>query len=134
MRQRESEPRRAIISRKQFVALAAIAVAGYFLISFGNLVLTAYRLNVEAEALRTDIKALSEENEALQLEVDGLEGQATVEAIAREELGWTKPGETQVVVDVEPGSSVVLPETERPISPPVANWRRWADLLLQPDS
>jgi len=131
MKQREAEIRRTIISWRQFLALAAVAVGAYFLISFGNLVLTAYQLNLRAEQLRGEIKSLQAENEDLQRQVQALKEPAAVEEIARTELGWVRAGETQVVVSVEPGSVVAVPPTTPAIAGDRPTWRRWLDLFLQ---
>lgn len=131
MREREAEARRPIISLRQFLALAALVFGAYFAFSFGSLVLTAYRLNHEAEALRAEIEELRAENDQLQTRVAGLREPAAVEDIARTELGWTRPGETQVVVSVEPSSAVILPHSARATATPVPNWQLWASLFLQ---
>ena len=131
MAQRGAGRGRGIISWRQFVALVAVAVGGYFMVSFGNLVVSAYRLNTQAEELRSEIKTLRGENEALQLEVKSLNDEAAIESIARQELGWTRPGEIQVVVDVEPASSVALPPPARSPKQVVPTWRQWLDLVLE---
>ncbi len=74
------------------VALALVAV------SFVRVLLVEYRLSLEKNALQADIVRLRQENEQLRQQISYLQTDAAIEKLARKELGWTKPGETAVIV------------------------------------
>jgi cell division protein FtsB len=68
------------------------------MLSFAQLVLTAYRLQVQAQALRERLATLQAEHQHLQAELRYWQSDEALEKLARERLGWVKPGETLVLV------------------------------------
>lgn len=64
----------------------------------------------QVNSARAELEALAAENEHLQADVDALGTDAEVEKLAREKLGYVRPGETAYVV-LDP------PETEEPPLP-----------------
>ena len=115
---------------KRLALLAALVMLGYFLFSMGGLALQGYRLSQRAEAVEQDIARLKGENEQLKREIDRLQTPAAVELMARQQLGYIKPGETAVVVDFGPGG----PPRDQPTPTPTPrpNWQKWLDLLASP--
>ncbi|MBI4318891.1 MAG: septum formation initiator family protein [Chloroflexi bacterium] len=110
--------------------IIALAVLGFFGASFSGLVLSGYRLNQQAEALRRDIEDLKTENEQLQKQVRILESDEAIEKLAREKLGLAKPGETAIIP--MPSKKVVsVPITTSPTREPTEkpSWRRWLEFL-----
>ncbi|MBI2940361.1 MAG: septum formation initiator family protein [Chloroflexi bacterium] len=123
-------PPRSPVSRRQFVAIIALAVIGLLLFSFARVALTGYQFYQQAERLRLEIASLQAENRRLQERLRAVQTDEGAERAAREELGWVRPGEIAVVVvaadtAARPGT---LPRAERP-QPPLM-WQRWRQLFF----
>jgi cell division protein FtsB len=81
------------------VALIALgAVAILIGLSFAQVGLADYRLGLQEQQLRNNVAALQEQNRQLRATVADLQTDAALERLARSELGWTRPGDTAVVV------------------------------------
>lgn len=82
----------------------------------------------QVDEARARLAELTAENEALQADVEALGTDAEIERLAREKLGYVRPGETAYVVLDPPGT----PEqaTEEP-SPPVTEDKTWVDRLWE---
>lgn len=120
-----NEPgRRAASGRptRWILALAALFIVAYFASLFASNVLTTIRLSNEEAALRAEIAALERREARLRALKSYMESDAFLEAAAREH-GYTRPGETAVVVTG--GSSE--PARMRPGDP----W--WARYLTEAD-
>lgn len=120
-----------MLGRWQFLAVVGVAVAGYFVISFAGLVVNGYQLNQRAGSLQRDIQGLRDDNEQLESQIRALLTEDAVEKLAREELGWTKPGETAVIIvpsNPDAKATAGLPVSKS--APDTPNWRRWWDLFL----
>lgn len=87
----------------RLVILVGLGVALYFAASFANLALTGYRLSLRASHIQGEIAVLQREYQRLQSEVAYLQTDAAVEKLAREDLGWAKPGETAIILVWPPG-------------------------------
>jgi cell division protein FtsL len=72
------------------IALAAL--------SFVRVTVADLELRAQKQSLENDIAGLKLENARLQSKVTYLQTDSAVEKLAREQLGWTKPGDTAVVV------------------------------------
>lgn len=59
----------------------------------------------KVDAAEAELGALQTENEALQADVEALNTPEEVEKLAREKLGYVKPGETSFVVLDPPGAA-----------------------------
>lgn len=73
---------------------------------------------------RAQLAALENENQQLQDEVDALGTDAEIEKLAREKLGYVRPGETAFVVLDPPGTPQAT-ESEEPQPAPVEE--TWVD-------
>ncbi|MHB1130827.1 MAG: FtsB family cell division protein [Chloroflexota bacterium] len=115
---------------RRLLLLAAVVVLGYFLFSLGGLALQGYRLSQRAATVQQDISTLKTENERLRREVERLQTPTAVEALARQQLGLVKSGETAAIVDFGPAG----PPRDQPTPTPtaVANWQRWLEALSSP--
>lgn len=72
---------------------------------------------------RAQLDELQAENQKLQDEVDALGTDAEIEKLAREKLGYVRPGETAFVVLDPPGTPDVGSQEESAPAPPVdATW------------
>ncbi len=87
-----------------------------------------YRQIIDSQRQVTDAQArltqLEEENVALQADVQALNTDAEIEKLAREKLGYVRPGETAYVVLDPPGGAGPMEETAEPF---VADERTWVE-------
>jgi len=90
-------PTLALPVREIFV-VAAVPICILVGLSFARVLVAEYRLHLQKQQLVQDVRSLQEQNRQLQDRVDYLQTDAAIEELAREELGWTKPGDTSVVV------------------------------------
>ena len=99
------------------VALGAVAVLVG--LSFAQVGLADYRLAMQKQQLRNNVAVLQEQNRQLHASVADLQTDAALERLARAELGWTRPGDTAVVVVRDrpapgtPAPSAPTPEPRR---------------------
>lgn len=81
----------------------------------------------QVEGARQHLTTLSEENRRLEADVEALATEAEIERLAREKLGYVRPGETAYVV-VDPPPSAV--ETiEEPPPDEIEDVRTWVDRI-----
>lgn len=74
------------------------------------------------------LASLEAENEALEADVAALNTEAEVEKLAREKLGYVRPGETGYIVLDPPGSDQVAPVEVEPL---VDDDKTWVDQLWE---
>lgn len=129
---RRTEIRRSPSKRNwQLLGIACLAVLAYFLFSLSDLVVSKHRLDERLSALQSEVTRLEAESKALEQEVEWLRTDQAVEALAREELGWVKPGETGViVVPSEPTTATEEPQRVKLKTSRVPNWERWWALFF----
>ena len=109
-----SNPLGAVSRRLAFVALVGVlALVG---ISFARVALASYQLAVQKTQLQDQVAALKAENAELQTQLTSLQTDAEVERLARQELGWTRPGDTEVVVLGLPTPGVTPTAAATPIT------------------
>ncbi|MEX0795601.1 MAG: septum formation initiator family protein [Acidimicrobiia bacterium] len=82
--------------------------------------------NRQVESARAELTALEAENTQLQADVAALETPEEIERLAREKLGYARPGETAYVVLDPPGAgqSVTRQDPE-----PAAPERTWVEKI-----
>jgi cell division protein FtsB len=119
----------AMLSQRRLVTVIGIVAVLALALSFGQLLLTQYEVGQRAEALKEDIAVLREQNAELERELKYRRSDEGIERLAREQLGWTKPGDTLVVVPAMPadGATDSGPRATARSRPP--NWRRWISLI-----
>lgn len=77
----------------------------------------------QVNAARAQLQALEEENALLQADVDALHTESEVEKLAREKLGYVRPGERAYVVLDPPGAnSEEPPVTDSDVIPDERTW------------
>ena len=115
---------------RQVAIAASLAVLALVAISFARLLITEYQLKLQKQALEEQIAQLRTENQDLRAEIDYLQTDAAIEKLARDELGWTKPGDTAVIVVRGKSSEprTIPAKGSRP-STVEAPWQRWLRLL-----
>ena len=83
---------------RTLLLLGSVVAAGSFLFSIGQRTIQMYQLQHEEAGLRREVAGLEAMNRQLLEQREGLNNDADIEKIAREELNLIKPGETAVVV------------------------------------
>jgi cell division protein FtsB len=82
----------------------------------------------EVESARSRLAQLEQENAALGADVEALRTDAEVEKLAREKLGYVRPGETAYVVLDPPGTP---DEEQAPAAPPAPMDRTWVEAVWE---
>jgi cell division protein DivIC len=132
------EPEEPIVVRTPLVpppvALRVAAVVAaplllYALLATGQKALDNYRLNQEADALRSEVVALKRDNVELQRQIELARQDVAIEAIAREQLGLIKPGDTSLIV-VGDRAPTAQPQQAAEQPPPPPTWRQWFDVFF----
>lgn len=82
----------------------------------------------QVDSARAQLAELEAENTELQADIAALGTDAEIERLAREKLGYVRPGETAYVVLDPPGTPE---ETEEPAPAPVAEEKTWVDRLWE---
>jgi cell division protein FtsL len=112
--------------------LAAVLVVPfllYALFATGQKALDNYRLNQQADALRAEIRDLRNENIALQQQILDARTDASIEHIAREQLGLIKPGDNPLVL-IADDNATSQAQASAPPAPPPPIWRQWWDYFF----
>jgi cell division protein FtsB len=115
---------------RRIVAIGVTLIAVYLLLLTGQRALDAYRLRREAEALRQDIITLRTRNIELQRELASDRRDLEVERVAREQLGYARPGDHPIVLmwTEDPRRPAVPPPRTREQDRPV--WQEWINLFV----
>jgi cell division protein DivIC len=112
--------------------LAAVLVVPfllYALFATGQKALDNYRLNQQADGLRAEIRDLRNENIALQQQILEARTDASIETIARQQLGLVKPGDNPLVLIAADGGASNQAAAAPPTPPPPV-WRQWWDYFF----
>jgi cell division protein FtsB len=116
------------------VTLALVLLTISLLINFGSQVLQATRLEARRTILATEVAQIEAENHDLQGAVEYAESNANIERVAREQLGYTRAGDTVLLPQFPaatptptPAPPEVLPLPERD-----PNWRQWWGAVFSP--
>ena len=115
----------SIVPRRHLLLIAGLAALGLLALSFGRMLLARYELSQRAEAIRQEIGELQGENARLQQELAYWRGDEGVERLAREELGWGRPGESVALVESAGAPRAREAPPAAPSQETVPNWRRW---------
>lgn len=92
---------------RQLAWFSILVALGLAAVSFGRVTLEAYQLGLQRQQLQGEVSALQTENRQLKARVDDLQTDSAIERLARQELGWTRPGDVLVIVSGQrpaPGS------------------------------
>lgn len=112
-----------------------VIVVTLVLISFGRIMWIGYELTERADEVRGQIVQLEGENQRLQAELEYLMTDEAAEELAREKLGWARPGDTVLVVSSE-GAEPVPTVRPAPLASPTpadSIWQRWWRELFPDD-
>lgn len=78
--------------------------------------------NRQVESARAELAALEAENTMLQADVAALETPEEIERLAREKLGYARPGETAYVVLDPPGAGLAVTREDPDPAAPERTW------------
>ena len=105
--------------------VAGAVVLLLFAVSSVRMLVVRAELGQRSAAVTQGIADLKSENARLADEIEYWRSDAGLERLAREQLGWAKPGEGAVLVaGSEPAQAREAPPANRPRES-VPNWRRW---------
>ena len=114
----------------RLAAVLVVPLLLYALVATGHKAVENYRLNRDADALRTEIVGLRSENIQLQQQIEQARTDTAIETIAREQLGLIKPGDHPLVLLPQSPQPAPVP-TPAPAPPPAPPaWRQWWDYLF----
>jgi cell division protein FtsL len=113
----------------RLAAVLIVPLLLYVLVATGQKAVQNYRLNQEADGLRSEIVGLRAENIQLQQLIEQARTDAAIESIAREQLGLIKPGDHPLVL-VESGVAPAPKPEPAPTPPPRPIWRQWYDYFF----
>lgn len=82
----------------------------------------------QVASARAELAALQSDNTALQADVEALHTDAEIEKLAREKLGYVRPGETAYVVLDPPGTAE---DTATGPPAPVETEKTWVDRVWE---
>jgi cell division protein FtsB len=89
------------------LAIVACVPLGFlFAISFARIAVADYAIHQQKAKLERDVAALKQENATLKHRIEYLKTDPVVELLAREELGWTRPDDTSIVILTDNSGSV----------------------------
>lgn len=111
--------------------MTAVVIFVGVVVAFGTSTLEVYRLEREAAELEWTKHQLQEQNALLHEEIKQLYTPAYIEKIAREQLGWVKPGEIALLIVHPPAAPATAP-APRPaehMSWPTRLWRALSTFL-----
>lgn len=131
MPRRQATRRRAPRNNLRIIVIVSLAILAYFVFSLSDLVISKHRLDEHIVALRDEVTRLKAESTGLEQEVAWLQTDQALEALARDELGWVKPGETGIVNTMPtPTPAPANPSEVQLKVSRVPNWERWRSLFF----
>lgn len=119
----------------QFIAIIVLSISIFLIIDFGRRAATGYRVRREEEKLYAQLEAAQQTQQDLLAKRDYVKTDIYIEEVARNELKWSRGGETIVVIMATPQAPTSSPipiKTTLPNQPaetPLQAW--WA--LFFPD-
>jgi cell division protein FtsL len=115
----------------RLAAVLVVPLLLYALVATGQKAVENYRLNQEADGLRTQIVNLRDENIQLQRDIEKARTDSAIETIAREQLGLIKPGDHPLILVSTPsGQPPAQAATPTPTPAPRPTWRQWYDYFF----
>jgi cell division protein FtsB len=128
---------RGLLPRRMIAILTGLA-ALYLVLLIGQRALDAYRINQEIESVRREVVSLQTHNLELQAELSSARADEEIERIAREELGYVRPGDRPLILlwpdGHPPTSENASAAATAGVAAPEPNWRSWLRLFVDLDS
>jgi len=117
--------------------IGLILVALSLLVNFAHQVLQSANLETQRSSLATEVTQLETETNQLKRAVEYAESDASVERVAREQLGYANPQDTVLVpqfLEPTPPPTPPDPSPKVRIRPtPAPNWQLWWKALFGPE-
>jgi cell division protein FtsB len=118
----------------QFVAIIALSISIFLIVDLGRRAAANYRIQREAERLTQEVEAAKRYQTKLLAQRTYAASDLYVEEVARNELKWTKPGETVIVViptyEETPGPASRISAAEQNSSVPKTPSQAWWHLFF----
>jgi cell division protein FtsL len=115
----------------RIAAVLVVPLLLYALVATGQKAADNYRLNREADALRTEIVGLRAENLELQHQIEVARTDTAIETLAREQLGLVRPGDHPVVIVAQATQPArAAGSTPAASPPPRPIWQQWWDYFF----
>ena len=128
---------RGVFPRRMIAIITGLA-ALYLVLLIGQRALDAYRINQEIENVRHEISSLQSRNLELQSELSSARADEEIERIAREELGYVRPGDRPIILLWPDGHPPMAGSAPAPAlssaTSPEPNWRSWLRLFVDLNS
>lgn len=102
------------VSSARIVLGLTVIIVGYFLVTGATSALRSSQLSDQQDRLRAEITDLQQRFERLEALREYLDSDEYIEAVAREQLGLVREGETSIVVIPAPPSPAPDGEEEEP--------------------
>jgi cell division protein FtsL len=102
-----------LTTAKIVIGVAAI-IAVYFLATFVGNAIKGRQLDLQEQALNSEIRAQQERYQELQALEQYLKSDEYIEQVAREQLGLVKPGETGIIAIPAEPSPTPAPDSPQP--------------------
>ncbi|RME81297.1 MAG: hypothetical protein D6775_13915 [Caldilineae bacterium] len=131
---RQLLPQRQLSLVRQVVIALSIFACLVFLISYSGRVVLVEKAETDLQAWQHQIEVEQTRQAEIRLWLSQVDNPATVEAFAREEMNWARPGDRPVVLIEQPAAvTQKTPPADAPMETPTpANWQLWWDLLAHP--
>ena len=122
------------ISLAHLVAIIIVGLSVFLIVDFGIKAAELFQANQQARDLENELNRQHSIRQTLQKRLDYVQSDAYVEEVARNELRWSLPGDTMVVVMSPPPEAPVSPEAAQPragsATPPAPSWVNWWSLFF----
>lgn len=117
----------------QFIAIIVLSISIFLIIDFGRRAATGYRVRREEEKLYAQLEAAQQTQQDLLAKRDYVETDIYIEEVARNELKWSRVGETIVVIMATPQAPTSSPtpiKTTLPNQPAETPLQAWLALFF----
>jgi cell division protein FtsB len=119
----------------QFVAIIVLSISVFLMVDFGRRAAANYRIQREADNLTMEVEAAREYRDKLLAQRTYAASNLYVEEIARNQLKWSKPGETLVIVipiESQPESKGNITSGGTRLPGATTPQQAWFKLFLEP--
>lgn len=118
----------------QFVAIIVLTISVFLIIDFGRRAAASYRIHQEKERLLAQLAEAEKHRAELEARLAFVATDEYVAQVARQQLKWSLPDETVIVIMATPEpSSLAPPQDPSPFSGPADTpFEAWWLLLLGP--
>lgn len=89
----------------KMIVIFAVSMVILLTVDFGQRAARGYQVRRAEEKLSVQVEALTKAHDALLARLDYVQSDAYIEEVARNELKWSKPGETVVIILATPLAS-----------------------------